>query len=202
MLLEAHSEDPLSKSEGGEKEIDGVAIGLYISLNNSSEEKLDGIQTNNIASLLESSFETKAAMVRLPKDRGIFFNIPDSAVVQSQINSSTYLDIMSDESAIVSVANYQYFLLKKITPQILMALLLALLTAFTFLLLYRNLRKERQLAEIRSGLIANISHELNTLDYYCFTCFRGNKIECTQSRKTKRIRRYSHRRVKSSFFIG
>ena len=57
---------------------------------------------------------------------------------------------------------YVPFLLQRIAPQILFALLLSSLTITAFLLIYRNLQQQQRLAEMRSGLISNITHELKT----------------------------------------
>lgn len=58
--------------------------------------------------------------------------------------------------------SYVPFLLKRIMPQFLFALLLSSLTIAAFVLIYRNLKQQQRLAEMRSGLISNITHELKT----------------------------------------
>ena len=57
---------------------------------------------------------------------------------------------------------YRIYLLREISPQILFSLLLVSLTLGAFVLIYRNLRQQQRLAEMRSGLISNITHELKT----------------------------------------
>lgn len=57
---------------------------------------------------------------------------------------------------------YRSYLLRKISPQILFSLLLVSLTVGAFVLIYRNLQQQQRLAEMRSGLISNITHELKT----------------------------------------
>lgn len=53
-------------------------------------------------------------------------------------------------------------LLKEITPQILFSLFLTLLTIGSFYIIYRNLRAQQKLMEIKNDFISNITHELKT----------------------------------------
>ena len=50
----------------------------------------------------------------------------------------------------------------KLSPQIGLSLLLIALTSFTFVLLYRNMMKQRRLTQFKNDLISNITHELKT----------------------------------------
>lgn len=54
------------------------------------------------------------------------------------------------------------YLIKRISAVILLSLFLIALTTFSFTLLYRNLLKERRLANIKNEFISNITHELKT----------------------------------------
>ncbi len=53
-------------------------------------------------------------------------------------------------------------ILKKIIPQILFALVLTLITISSFVLLYRSLRSQQRLMEIKNDFINNMTHELKT----------------------------------------
>ncbi|WP_127131592.1 sensor histidine kinase [Pseudoflavitalea rhizosphaerae] len=57
--------------------------------------------------------------------------------------------------------SFQY-ITRKLSPQIGLSLLLIALTSFTFVLLYRNLMKQRRLTQFKNDLISNITHELKT----------------------------------------
>jgi two-component system, OmpR family, phosphate regulon sensor histidine kinase PhoR len=54
------------------------------------------------------------------------------------------------------------FLLKKITPQIFFSIFLTLLTVVSFYVMFRNLRAQQRLMEIKNDFISNVSHELKT----------------------------------------
>jgi two-component system phosphate regulon sensor histidine kinase PhoR len=54
------------------------------------------------------------------------------------------------------------YLLKQISPAILFSLLLLGITVFSFVMLYRNMLKQRRLAEAKNEFISNITHELKT----------------------------------------
>ncbi|HRF16698.1 MAG TPA: HAMP domain-containing sensor histidine kinase, partial [Chitinophagaceae bacterium] len=54
------------------------------------------------------------------------------------------------------------YLMKRITQPILFSILLLGITILSFFLLYRNLLKQRRLAELKNEFISNITHELKT----------------------------------------
>jgi len=54
------------------------------------------------------------------------------------------------------------YLLKRISSPILFSLFLSGLTILSFLLLFRNLKKQQRLAELKNDFISNITHELKT----------------------------------------
>jgi two-component system phosphate regulon sensor histidine kinase PhoR len=55
-----------------------------------------------------------------------------------------------------------YFILKRITPQILFSVFLTLLTAGSFIILYRNLILQKKLMTLKNDFISNVTHELKT----------------------------------------
>lgn len=62
----------------------------------------------------------------------------------------------------LSLGNTVGYLIKKLASPILFSLFLVGVTAVSFLLLYRNLQRQRKLTEIKNEFISNITHELKT----------------------------------------
>ncbi len=77
----------------------------------------------------------------------------DNAVTIGFANPVTYK---------LDLGNTAPYLLKRITLPIIFSLLLLAVTVLAFVLLYRNLVKQKRLGEIRNEFISNISHELKT----------------------------------------
>jgi two-component system phosphate regulon sensor histidine kinase PhoR len=61
-----------------------------------------------------------------------------------------------------SLIGAKSFILKEITPQILFSVFLTLLTALAFLFMYRSMRAQQRLMEIKNDFISNVTHELKT----------------------------------------
>lgn len=62
----------------------------------------------------------------------------------------------------VIINNYQGYLLKAISPQIVFAVLLLLITSLAFRMSYVSLKNQRKLLLLKNDFISNISHELKT----------------------------------------
>lgn len=58
--------------------------------------------------------------------------------------------------------NNTWYLLKRISQPILVSFLLLAITIFSFLLLYRNLKQQQRLAQLKNDFISNMTHELKT----------------------------------------
>jgi two-component system phosphate regulon sensor histidine kinase PhoR len=62
----------------------------------------------------------------------------------------------------LSIENEMSYLLKGLTLPILFSLFLVGITVVSFVLLYRNVVKQRRLAELKNEFISNVTHELKT----------------------------------------
>jgi two-component system phosphate regulon sensor histidine kinase PhoR len=60
------------------------------------------------------------------------------------------------------VTQVNSYLWRKITPQIAFSIFSTLLTTFSFFVLYRSLRSQQQMMELKNDFIGNITHELKT----------------------------------------
>lgn len=61
-----------------------------------------------------------------------------------------------------SIFPIQSFILRQIAPQILFSFLLTIITLIAFVILYRNLRAQQRLMELKNDFISNVTHELKT----------------------------------------
>lgn len=62
----------------------------------------------------------------------------------------------------VLFADLPAFFLKKISPQILFSVFLTILTISSFFFLYRSIRAQQRLMELKNDFISNVAHELKT----------------------------------------
>lgn len=62
----------------------------------------------------------------------------------------------------LSLLDYQWFLLKRMIPQMVFGLFLLLFTGITFWIIFRSLRQQQQLTKLKNDFISNITHELKT----------------------------------------
>ncbi len=60
------------------------------------------------------------------------------------------------------IKGYQWYLIKKIGPQILFSLFLFSITALSFFLIYQSWQSQSRLTQIKNDFISNITHELKT----------------------------------------
>lgn len=59
-------------------------------------------------------------------------------------------------------ANLNTVILGRIAPQILFSVFLTALTAISFMMLFRNIKSQQRLAELKNDFISNMTHELKT----------------------------------------
>lgn len=99
--------------------------------------------------------------------RGFDFSVAvkTSGSIDSVASGSSAIHIsgmMFESPVAASVSHFSWYLIRQILPHILFTLVLLALTAGSFLVAYRSLRKQEQLNELRNSFISNITHELKT----------------------------------------
>ena len=76
--------------------------------------------------------------------------------------STVTIGLAHPVSYTLQLGNTFPYLIRRIAQPILFSILLLGITIAAFLVLYRNLRKQRKLAELKNEFISNITHELKT----------------------------------------
>jgi signal transduction histidine kinase len=72
------------------------------------------------------------------------------------------IPFFSDLSFIAQLSDYQWFILKKISPQIIFSLILLSITCLAFYWIYRSMRQQQILTDLKNDFIRNVTHELKT----------------------------------------
>ncbi|WP_276479598.1 sensor histidine kinase [Paraflavitalea pollutisoli] len=83
---------------------------------------------------------------------------PDEVINDNRIT----MGFSNPYTLILQLENTVPYLINKLTPQLLVSLLLITLTIFSFVLMYRSLRRQHKLTRLKNDFISNITHELKT----------------------------------------
>jgi two-component system, OmpR family, phosphate regulon sensor histidine kinase PhoR len=98
------------------------------------------------------------------KITGLEFSVNrlDSGDVKSANPNDVTIGFAQPITYRLSLDNELSYLFKRLTLPLLFSLLLVGITIVSFVLLYRNLVKQRRLAELKNDFISNVTHELKT----------------------------------------
>lgn len=134
----------------------------------------DTISTDTIRQYLAEAFKranlpitfSVSHKIALP-EKVPAFGKPDT---NDQPDISVYADTLKLESLRFNPASrysaavfpVQPYILKQIAPQILFSFLLTLITVVAFFILYRSVRAQQRLMELKNDFISNVTHELKT----------------------------------------
>jgi len=129
----------------------------FDSTKKNTKELKDSLIINSIKELL-----TKAPKIaELPKHFEII-KLKDSINQAKAVISDAYKDYDRNESYALAFKNTNPYIISKILPQIGFSTLLFSITALSFFFVYKSLKDQQKLIELKNDLIANITHELKT----------------------------------------
>ena len=100
-------------------------------------------------------------MEELPKEFKVI-KIKDSIHQIKSVISEVYKDHDTGDQFALAFDKTDGYIFNKIIPEILFSLFLFTITSLAFFFIYKSLRDQQQLTEVKNDLIANITHELKT----------------------------------------
>ncbi|MEQ1745170.1 MAG: HAMP domain-containing sensor histidine kinase [Saprospiraceae bacterium] len=111
---------------------------------------------------LKTDFDRALRKAGLPLEHRINRLKPGETSEPEKLMSGLYTDVANGERYGAELSGYHLFLLRKMLPQILFALLLFGCVTLAFFFVFRTLRAQRRLTALKTEFIQNISHELKT----------------------------------------
>ncbi len=108
---------------------------------------------------IQSKFQAKLISQQIILPFNIFASQKEKALNPNQIGTNVNADLVTYQAVF---DNFQWFLTKKIIPQILFSFFLIAITTLSFLLIFRNLQQQRRLTELKNDFVSNVTHELKT----------------------------------------
>jgi len=133
---------------------------------------LDSLKTHFNTALEKAEIPVQFVIEHLqtPPERFHLYRRSDNGSQSTEGPPSVYSDTIKLEQLrfnpvsqyTASIFPIQNIILKEIAPQILFSLLLTLITIGAFVVLYRSVRAQQRLMEMKNDFISNVTHELKT----------------------------------------
>lgn len=150
--------------EMSSSEIQG-SISMFIALSGDSlPQKSDWTAKDTAAFLprLRSEFDQALEAAGLPMQHQISRIEGRQKETPRVLRSGLYTDLANGERYGAELSGYEWFLVKKMLPQMLFATLLFGCVALAFFFVFRAFRAQKRLADLKTEFVQNISHELKT----------------------------------------
>ncbi len=119
---------------------------------NSDSLKIDEVKRKFKDQLTEAGIDAPFRITSMKRE----FSFPPRPPADDQIVFSSGGGFKAD------FTDMNWFILKRMSPQILFSVFLTALTSLSFWLLYRSIRAQQRLAELKNDFISNMTHELKT----------------------------------------
>ena len=117
--------------------------------------------TLDLEKLIFKGFEEKVHADDLPL-RYQIISVPKDDTLDAVGILHSYTDLPSGQTYAVQLDSFKPYLAKKLLPQILFCIFLFSITAFAFWVVFRSLRQQKRLTQLKNEFISNVTHELKT----------------------------------------
>jgi len=156
----------VSRTGGSEMPLNEIrgSISMFIAMSGDSMMRGPGHFLDTAAFLprLRTEFARALADAGLPIQHRIIRMEEGQKETPRVLRSGLYTDMANGEQYGAELSRYEWFLLRKMLPQILFAGLLFGCVALAFYFVFRALRAQQRLTDLKTEFIQNISHELKT----------------------------------------
>ncbi|MBK8563109.1 MAG: hypothetical protein IPN76_07100 [Saprospiraceae bacterium] len=115
-----------------------------------------------IWTMLDSNFSASMQRSKLPVGFQVIRLGSDTLCTEDGMRSGSYTDLVSGDSYVAELSDYQGFIFKKILPELGFSLGLFGCVSLAFFTVFRNLQAQRRLTELKNDFIQNVTHELKT----------------------------------------